>query len=272
VAGLRELTVLEVADNQLISLAGVDTLPNLRTLRVPNNRLNDLRPIAGLPKLRTLDIRGNPGISSVTPLSTLPLLGSFFAGGDGVSLDLAPLAGRQVLSRIVYRGATLRGGLAFVANLPSLTQVDFNQTPLTDAHVAQLAAATSLDRLDLDDTGISDLEPLGALTGGQNLSAVGNQIRSITFLANWPVVTSVNLADNPVESLEGVETLEELNLLDVSSSVVSDLAPLVANGAFGGSKNDEVILTGTPLGPAACPDIRVIEERLGVVTVDFECP
>eukprot|EP00161_Ancyromonas_sigmoides_P004085 TRINITY_DN1404_c0_g1_i3.p1 TRINITY_DN1404_c0_g1~~TRINITY_DN1404_c0_g1_i3.p1 ORF type:complete len:263 (-),score=25.31 TRINITY_DN1404_c0_g1_i3:39-827(-) len=67
IEGLAKLELLDLADNDLTSLAPLIDLPNLRTLHLPNNRLSSLDcldPLSGLSNLRTLVLRCVTGSGS----------------------------------------------------------------------------------------------------------------------------------------------------------------------------------------------------------------
>ncbi|MEM9167495.1 MAG: hypothetical protein AAGB48_10805 [Planctomycetota bacterium] len=129
--------------------------------------------------------------------------------------------------------------------------------------------ATNLNNLTLDETGITDLGPLAVLPNVEVLSARNNQITSALALAGWPRVQDVNLLGNPLQSLEGVEALEVLGILDVSQTQVSDLTPLVTNETF--RRGDELIIDSAALDGADCPDIAAILAREAVVTSNVQC-
>lgn len=269
VGGLALLSTLDLGDNELTSLVGVEGLGELQTLRLALNRVTDLGPMAGLPELRTLDLRYNEGLSDLGVLGTLPLLGSLAAGGYGQVQDLGPLAGRQVLRSLSFIEGEVPD-LGFFAQLPALEAIDFEGTPLSSAHLADIAQAGTLQSLSLDATGISDLSPLGPLMLIETLEARNNQIARIDTLAGWIGLRTARLGGNPLSSLEGVEMHEVLRELDLSDSAIGDLAPLVANETF--RRGDTLVITGTAVDQGDCDDIAALRGREAVVETDVSCP
>jgi Leucine-rich repeat (LRR) protein len=267
--GVGALTNLELGSNRITALPGVESLFGLRRLQLADNQVTDIAAIANLPSMRDLDIRQNVGITDLSPLATLPLLGRFIAG-SGQTLDLSPLRGRTVLKTVSYTDATLVGDLAFVAELPGLEGLDLSRVPLTNAMIEQIATVGTLQALTIDGCGVDQLGPLAANVNMEVLSAADNGVRAVGFMASWPNVGEVTLANNPLENLEGVELLERLALFDVSGSQIQDLVPLAANETF--RQGDEVIATGTPLDGEDCAEIATIVGRNALVTVDFDCP
>src|SRR5690606_4817202 len=147
---------------------------------------------------------------------------------------------------------------------------DLGRTPLDDALVAQLSAAPNLRTLNLDETGVTDLAPLGVLTGLQVISARRNGLSSVEVMDGWRSLGEARFTGNPIERLDGVENLEILRLLDVSETMVSDLGPVVANEAF--RRGDELIIERAALDASACSNVSVLQAREAVVTTDLACP
>lgn len=268
VAGLTVLTVLDLGGNDVESIVGVETLVSLRRLSLADNAVVDLGPVTGLPEMREIDVRNNP-VTDFGPVGTLPLLGSLIVGGGGVALDLSPLAGRTVFRRLSFENGRA-DALGFLAELPSIETIELDDTVLSAQAVADLGLAPSLQTVHIDRTGATDLSGLAPLGLLEQLHAEDNAITSIAVFANFPGIYEALLAGNPLASLTGVETLEELTEFDVSRTPITDLDAVVANETF---RTDDVIdARETGLSPDDCPAIGVIEERLAVVQHDVACP
>lgn len=269
VAGLTRLTTLELGDNEIEHLPGIETLVGLRKLGLAINRVTDISAVSGLPELRELDLRNNPGLTDIGPVSTLPLLGLFAAGGHDGPLDLSPLAGRTVLRRITFTfGET--GDLGFLAELPALEVLNFQGTPLSAAQLQQIGAAPGIRTLDVGRTDIDSLQPLEPLALLEELSAEDNRISALSAFASWPGLRVARMAGNTIVDLGGVETLEVLSVLDLSRTTVDDLGPLVANETF--RNGDLVTLEQTALDEGDCPDVAAIRARNAKVETDLACP
>jgi internalin A len=268
VDGLERLVILDLGGNEVRHLPGVATLHNLERLNLPNNDIDAIAAVAGLPELRDLDVRFNPRLSDISVVTTLPLLGTFFGGGDGQVLDLAPLAGREVLRRIVYVDSEA-ADFSFVAELPALETLELSGTSLQHAHVEQIAAATRLRTLDIGATGIGDISPLHTLERIEAFAAPDNDITSITVMAGWTTVRNATLSGNPLVDLSGVEGLESLADIRLVDTLVVDLGPLAVNESF--RNGDQVDVSGAPLDASACAHIGVLRERRAIVVTDLDC-
>ncbi|MCA9649151.1 MAG: leucine-rich repeat domain-containing protein [Myxococcales bacterium] len=263
------LSTLDLGDNEITVLAEVEGTVELQTLAVAVNHITDLSPLTGLPELRNLDVRLNDGLSDLSVVGTLPLLGSIAAGGYGQTQDLSALAGREVLRSIAFTEGVVPS-LAFFAELPGIESINFSGTPLSAQHLAEIAVATTLQSLTLDGTSITDLSPLEPLPNVETLNLRDAMLARVDSLAVWPGLRTVRLSGNPLESLVGVETHEMLSELDVRNTPLADVAPVAANETF--RRGDTLIATGTALDEGDCGDIATIVAREGVVQSDVSCP
>ncbi|MGY1855820.1 leucine-rich repeat domain-containing protein [Modestobacter sp. SYSU DS0290] len=104
-------------------------------------------------------------------------------------------------------------------------------TSLTCSGFGPVADLTGIDRLDglvsLDLTGgqVSDLAPLAEVSGLADLRLAENRISDLTPLAELDLI-NVDLRDNPVGDLTGLEGQDHLSTLDLSQDAVTDLSPL----------------------------------------------
>jgi Leucine-rich repeat (LRR) protein len=101
-AAVQTLTSLFAIGNNIQSLGGIESLPNLNDLGLDSNSISDITPLAGLTQLEFLSLGNNP-ISDITALVSNPGLGA----GDSIGLngtalgfddcpDLQALIGRGV--------------------------------------------------------------------------------------------------------------------------------------------------------------------------------
>ena len=95
VAGLTNLTFLDLTSNSVSNIAPIASLTKLTHLDLDGNPLSDISAVAGLTNLTFLDIWGTPlsDISPVAGLTNLTLLG---LGGNNIS-DLSPVVANTEL-------------------------------------------------------------------------------------------------------------------------------------------------------------------------------
>ena len=109
VAGLTNLTLLDVSGNQITDLSPLAGLTNLNTLILSHNLIADVTPLAGLTNVSDLDLSNNQ-INDVSPLASLPFISSPPNGDTGYlitgqSLTATAVTGPQSLPRVVGIGS-----------------------------------------------------------------------------------------------------------------------------------------------------------------------
>lgn len=129
------LAVVEIPEQNVRSLAGVENHQELHTLDLSFTRVADLTPLAGLPGLTILRLR-HTRVTDLAPLDSIPTL---------QELDIAhtPVADISIL-----------------CHHPSLTSLDLRATRVTDlSALAEMPALKRVvvQRLDVDDEVIERL-------------------------------------------------------------------------------------------------------------------
>jgi Leucine-rich repeat (LRR) protein len=246
-AGLSNLSQLNLNSNQISNLTPLAGLTSLNELLLYNNQISNLTPLAGLTSLNQLLLYNNQ-ISNLTPLAGLTSLTGLYLSSNQIS-DLSPLAG-----------------------LTSLTGLYLSSNQISD--LTPLAGLTSLRWLDLSSNQISDLLPLvnntGLATGdmvwlsGNVLSQTSANVHIpalqargvIVFWDGCVVVTfpdanleaavrealnkpvgdinsselaglwSLNASSRGIIDLTGLEYCTGLNQLDLRDNQINDLASL----------------------------------------------
>lgn len=268
VAALTSMSVLDLGDNALTEIPGLQSMRGLRRLVIAANFVTDLSPAEGLFELRDLDVRYNEGLTDLSVVGTMPLLGFVGAGGYAQSQDLSALAGNEVLRSIIFVEATA-GDLGFFAELPALETIDFTGTPLTAPQVEQISHAKALQTITVRDTGIADIGPLALLPLLKVFDAGDNALSSVAPAAAWTDLRTLRIQNNPVTALDGLQAHERLSAINAAGTLVDDLGPLVANETF--RQGDTVVLEGAPLDEGDCDAIKAIVARNGVVKSDVDC-
>ncbi|GAA0363905.1 NACHT domain-containing protein [Actinoallomurus spadix] len=203
-------------------------LPRLTGLRLWAPEVRKLDFVADLPQLRTLLLGHLDEVTDFSPLKAQTSLETLGLINCGALRDLDRLPRLDGVRDLRLVGAALTSGLEdLVRRLPNVRELYLNDSlwfddlrPLTGLNLTELglwgcAAVTDftplaefrdLVHLDLEDTGIRDLTPLGELTGLETV-----------WLRNCPAVTDLT-------PLQGLGKLRSLYLRDVTPGI--DLAPL----------------------------------------------
>lgn len=172
------LESLDLSNNELTSLEGIDVLPDLTALYCSDNKLTDMQPIGALKHLQNLTLSRNQ-IASMKGL-----------GGQD-SLESVDLQENDLVS------------LEGMGELPALTLLDLGNNGLTS--ITGISKAPRLTSLRLNGNNLSDVSEIGRLTNLYYLS----------------------LSDNQVTDISGFENLSGLNSLDLDGNQgLTDLTPL----------------------------------------------
>ena len=241
--GLQHATNLAKLDlrgnpvSDLSVLAGIGTL---RELNASRTEMSDLASLAGLTQLTKLDLRGNY-IEDLTPLSGLTRLVELDLGSNEIA-DLAPLAGLTALTSLNLagnrrdhgrRGTRLADALPDLTPLAGLTRLEKldlsnNEIKTTLGNrIAVLSRLTGLAELDLSRNAITTVVPLSGLTRLRTLDLSHNGYFDLTPLSGLHALTSLKLNHCNVHDLSALSSLTRLEVLELDVNLdIKDLRPL----------------------------------------------
>ena len=168
---MTRLTYLNVRNQGITELTGLESATNLITLRISHNPITNLSPIASLTHLERLSMWGLPE-ADITQLANLTNLKTLdIAACDLV--DISPLAQLVYLTDLNARHNDI-SDLTPLANLTNLVVLLLSRNKITD--VTPLAKLTNLAKLWLDINRIVDVSPLAELTHLELLEIQNNRI------------------------------------------------------------------------------------------------
>ncbi len=149
----------EFHTNPISDVSPLAGLTQLTDLNLAGNDVSDVSPLAGLTQLTELYL-WDTAVSDVSPLSALTQLTDLNLVRTGVS-DVSPLAGLTQLTWLPLAGTGV-SDVSPLAGLTQLTELRLGGTGVSD--VSPLAGLTQLRRLELNSTAVSDVSPLANLT------------------------------------------------------------------------------------------------------------
>lgn len=255
ISGLEELSLQEMSD--LTSLTGLEPHTRLRQVGIDDIPLQSLGPLAGAAQLEALHVQ-RAALTSLAGLEKKPRLTTVTVAMSSVE-DVTGLGDSPALTYLTLTENHI-ADLSPLAGCPALTTLNVNSNALTS-----LAALASLDALGSLDAG---LNALGAIDVELPASLVElaldhNAITSIEPLAQR-AITTLNISDNPLESLAplwelpalrslgaegvGATTLEafplaQLSSLDAGHNLIKDVAPLDGLQNLSVNVSDNVIVS-----------------------------
>jgi len=199
---------LELNDNQLTRIEGLDQLTNLQSLELNDNQLTRIEGLDQLTNLQSLELSWNQltrieGLDQLTKLKSLDLGSNQLMHIEGLdqltNLDSLDLWNNQ-LTRIE--------GLDQLTNLQSL-ELRWNQL----TRIEGLDQLTNLQSLNLWNNQLTRIEGLDQLTNLQSLDLRGNQLTRIEGLDQLTNLYYLELSWNQLTRIEGLDQLTNLHYL-----------------------------------------------------------
>ncbi|MDE0088398.1 MAG: leucine-rich repeat domain-containing protein [Candidatus Poribacteria bacterium] len=151
------------------------------------------------------------GIVDITGLEFATYLKELYLGGRNRITDLRPLA-----------------------NLTNLTQLHIwhrevaGMSPVTNLDISPLSGLVNLERLSLENNGISDISLLAGLKKLQLLGLSHNVIEDLSPLAGLKELWHLNLSDNNIKGFSPIAGLTNLRELWIENNPATDFSPLAA--------------------------------------------
>ena len=152
----KEITYLDISENNLTDISSVVALTNLQTLDISGNAIDDAAPIGSLTNLKSLNVAATE-ISSLRWVSSLTGLTSLTAGGNDIS-DYSPVSSLASLQNLSLNYAGIED-LDFIKPLKGLRSVSLKNNAFTS--VSALTGLSGLETVDVSgNSGITDLGSL----------------------------------------------------------------------------------------------------------------
>ena len=227
-------------EDSITDISALAGLTNLTTLDLNFNNVVDVEPLAGLTRLNSLDLWGNE-ISDLSPLENLVDL-LWMDLDDNEITDVRPLANLSILEALHLNGNAV-GDISPLAGLDNLDTLGLNGNGISD-----IGALRNLERLRLlwlGENSISDLSPLAGLDQLELLDLGNNDIANISTLADLIRLVELHLQNNRIRDISPLANLRRLGYVDLSNNDIRDIEPLVSNRRLRGG--DEVLIQGNPL-------------------------
>lgn len=210
-AGLSQLTVLDLSDNQISDISALAGMSSLQNLNLSGNQVASITPLTAATQLTVLNLSGNP-IDSLGAISANSALTELYASGCGIN-DLSPLE-----------------------NKTALTTLDVSENELEE--ISALKGCTALTDLDLSGNQISNLSSIVGLPALTNLDASENQLEKSPEFPEGSSLITLNLSFNKLKEVDGLTKLHQLNYLCLNDnqltdiSAIADLASLLQVDAY----------------------------------------
>ena len=125
---------------------------------------------------------------------------------------------------------TIRSGIASelenLVSLGLLRELHIYDCRPSENDLKIIGTLSNLQKLTLENCGLSSIEPLSSLQSLEYLNLADNTLRNISILSSMPLLREVNLQHNALSDLSALSNLNNLSKLDVSNNDLSSIAPI----------------------------------------------
>ncbi|MBC2360534.1 hypothetical protein HBP70_11005, partial [Listeria welshimeri] len=236
-AELDGINTINIRNNNVSSLEGLQYLQNLSYANLGANPYSDIQPIIQLKNVQTLYLDRNPNMQSIDGLQNLTSL-KFLEVTDTVFSDLSPIASLKNLQDFRIANSTI-SDYSSVSNLTNLTQLVIDKSQFND--MTLVSNLVKLKTLTLMRGKIKNITGLENLTNLTNLNLYGNQIRDISALKKLDNpnlkldVSSQSITNSPIDyistMIEVENSIRDVENISVAPTIISN------NGSYDGDSN-----------------------------------
>lgn len=218
--GLSNLEYLDLTNNSVSDLTAITALEHLKDLYLTNNPVKSITYLNSCLELERLHIE-NCGVSRLSSLAGNTSLQELYASNNEIS-DISVLCDCVSLSVLDISDNQVKD-VSVIANLPELTYFLASHNQI-ESLPAFDTANCKLVRINVNNNQLTDLSPLKGLPALNYIFADYNQISDISGLEDCPLLTQLNLFDNPVNE-EQVKALQEIGrIVNYTPGYVNDAA------------------------------------------------
>lgn len=221
VSDLSDLTVLDISQQGITSLEGLQYAVNLTQLTANSNVITELSPIAYLGHLRTLYLNDNQ-ISDITALTYLKNLKTLYLENNRI-VELSALKGIDLYD--LSLGANDIADLSPLSSAIHMQRLNLFGNRISD--LSTLSSMQSLSWLALNENQITDLSPLSELTALRTLMLSHNAIYDVSPIASNTELVWLDLSSNYITDISSISRVTKLETLDLSANPrLADVSPL----------------------------------------------
>ena len=249
VSRLTNLRSLNISNTEISFLQPIQGLANLESLNISHTYINDLKPLQDMGNLKYLNIMNTP----VNDLSALANDGSI----EVIHADSTTIGKKQVVAlkesqrqvTVVYQTealkawwkeldpnwkAVFRKGIATQSEIPNAMELqqimDLKVLEITPefpiVSIEPLTNLMWLERLTINNQGVSDLKPLADKEFLLELNAQNNPIGSLSPIESSTLLELLNIENTQIKDLGPLSKMNNLVTLNASGTPVKSLKPL----------------------------------------------
>ena len=249
VSRLTNLRSLNISNTEISFLQPIQGLANLESLNISHTYISDLKPLKDMENLKYLNIMNTP----IKDLSTLVNDGNI----EVIEADSTTIGKSQVVAlkesqrqvTVVYQTEALqawwngldpiwqtifRNAIAIQSEIPNALELqrilDLRELEITpELPIVSIDPITNLmwlERLTINNQGVSDLKPLADKEFLLELNAQNNPISSLSPIESSTLLELLNIENTQIKDLGPLSKMNNLVTLNASGTPVKSLKPL----------------------------------------------
>ena len=219
IRGLNELSPylydLDLSNNQIKEIKGLETLENLRFLYLEKNQITEIKGLESLKNLEELDLSENL-ITEIMGLDTLTKLKRLNFYYNNIS-EIKGLEALTNLEDLIFTGNNI-SEIKGLESLTNLKDLSFTDNRITE--IKGLEKLENLRQLVFDDNSISEIKGLETLINLKRLFFYDNQILEIKGLDSLVNLEGLYLPGNLISEIKGLESLTNLKKLRIHNNPI----------------------------------------------------
>ena len=161
------------------------------------------------------EVQSMEDLALMTHLKTLTIT-------DREITSLNFLSGMTMLQSLTITGCSIQADMSVIAALPSLEKLSLENCGLSS--IAEIAGAQMLLELDLSNNAIGNLAPLANMSALEKLDLSENAVSDLSVLAGLPQLSVLDLSHNAVGSIVPLTSCANLTFLDISYNKVTEIS------------------------------------------------
>ena len=236
----QSLRYLNISNTAISDLTPIEHLENLQLLIIDDTPVTDLTPVAKLNRLNELQCR-NTNVSDLMPLKNMTHLVRIYCDNtliDSEKADEFRRENRNVM--VIYETKALQDwwdslptGWKTVLSMQNNTDIEPSPEELhiiigmktltlspSFADAAPIERLTSLERLNIERTGITDITPLHGLHNLKYLNMRKTGVQDLKPIENLNNLLEINIENTPVADLTPLFNIKSLAIVKADNSKV----------------------------------------------------
>ncbi|MDT0092025.1 LapB repeat-containing protein [Listeria marthii] len=224
IKNLTKLTSVILNNNQITAISGLENLDALTKLNMRDNQLTSVS-LDSMSNLQFADFQGNTALLELSCIN-LPKMSQIYS--DNAFSYSGVIMNSSILEKLT------------VKNLPNLSDLVFSELSLQSVELNDLPLLTMLD---LRNNHLADIA-MGNISTLKTLYLTGNELNDDDIAsytqANLKLGT-LSIGRNDLSQIDYLRPLDNLQVLRISSTNISDLSPLQ------GKDMTELYIDNTPI-------------------------